>query len=58
MFDSARYGRPVAKGSALAESLRRALEHLAQTGEYRIIATLWGVEQGMIAKPVINGAIS
>jgi hypothetical protein len=41
-----------------AESLRRALEHLAQTGEYRIIATLWGVEQGMIAKPVINGAIS
>jgi hypothetical protein len=46
----------VAKGSGLAESLRQALEHLMQTGEYRTIATLWGVEKGMIDKPVINGA--
>jgi hypothetical protein len=28
-----------------------------QTGEYRIIATIWGVEKGMIEKPVINGAM-
>jgi ABC-type amino acid transport substrate-binding protein/predicted Ser/Thr protein kinase len=56
VFDSAPYGWPVTKGSGLAESLRQALEHLMQTGEYRTIATLWGVEKGMIDKPVINGA--
>ena len=50
------YGWPVAKGSELAESLRQALEHLMQTGEYRTIATMWGVEKGAIDKPVINGA--
>jgi ABC-type amino acid transport substrate-binding protein len=56
VFDSAPYGWPVAKGSGLAESLRQALEHLMQTGEYRTIATMWGVEKGMIDKPVVNGA--
>ena len=27
-----------------------------ETGEYRTIATMWGVEKGMITEPVINGA--
>ena len=57
VFDSAPYGWPVHQGSGLAESLRLALEHLMETGEYRAIATMWGVERGMIEKPVINGAI-
>ncbi|WP_059016469.1 bifunctional serine/threonine-protein kinase/transporter substrate-binding domain-containing protein [Mycobacterium sp. M26] len=57
VFDSAPYGWPVAKNSGLAEPLRRALEHLIETGEYRTIATMWGVEMGMIDKPVINGAV-
>jgi ABC-type amino acid transport substrate-binding protein len=57
IFDTAPYGWPVAKGSKLAESLRQALEHVIQTGEYRTIATMWGVEKGMITGPVINGAI-
>ncbi|KUI34719.1 protein kinase [Mycobacterium sp. IS-1496] len=57
VFDSAPYGWPVAKGSELAESLRQALEHVMATGEYRTIATMWGVEKGMIADPVINGAV-
>lgn len=56
IFDVAPYGWPVAKGSALAESLRQALEHLIATGEYRTIATMWGVEKGMIDKPTVNGA--
>lgn len=56
VFDSAPYGWPVAKGSGLAESLRLALEHLMESGEYRAIATMWGVERGMIDKPVVNGA--
>ena len=57
-FDTAPYGWPVAKDSGLAESLRQALEHVMSTGEYKAIATKWGVDKGMIAKPVINGAIS
>ena len=45
------------KDSGLAEPLLQALEHVISTGEYKAIATKWGVEKGMIAKPVVNGAI-
>ena len=56
VMNSASYGWPVAKGSGLAESLKQGLQHLMQTGEYRTIATVWGVEKGLIDAPVINGA--
>jgi ABC-type amino acid transport substrate-binding protein/predicted Ser/Thr protein kinase len=56
VFDSAPYGWPVPKGSALAQSLLQALEHVMATGEYKTIATMWGVEKGMILTPTINGA--
>ncbi|HOW95005.1 MAG TPA: bifunctional serine/threonine-protein kinase/transporter substrate-binding domain-containing protein [Mycolicibacterium fallax] len=56
MTDVAPYGWPVARDSALAESLRQGLEHLIATGEYREIATKWGVEQGVLDRPVVNGA--
>ena len=55
-FDSAPYGWPVKKGSPLAVSLQKALEHLIETGDYKTIASNWGLEAGMISKPVINGA--
>ncbi|ORA38170.1 bifunctional serine/threonine-protein kinase/transporter substrate-binding domain-containing protein [Mycobacterium aquaticum] len=57
VFDSAPYGWPVAKGSALTESLRQALEQLIATGEYRTIVTKWGLDKGMIDHPQINGAV-
>ena len=57
VFDSAPYGWPVAKNSGLAQSLKLALEHLIETGEYRTIATMWGVEMGMIDAPQINAAV-
>ena len=57
VFDTAPYGWPVRKDSGLAAPLRQALEHVISTGEYKAIATKWGVEKGMIAKPVVNGAI-
>lgn len=57
VFDIEPYGWPVPKGSGLAESLRQALVHVIETGEYRTIATQWGVEKGMIDTPKINGAI-
>ncbi|MGY4709045.1 ABC transporter substrate-binding protein [Mycolicibacterium sp. CBM1] len=56
--DAAPYGWPVAKGSPLAVSLQKALQHLIDTGDYKTIAANWGVEAGMIDKPVINGATS
>jgi polar amino acid transport system substrate-binding protein len=58
IFDSAPYGWPVVKGSALAPALQKALEHLIETGDYKTIATNWGIQNGMIQKPVINGATS
>jgi polar amino acid transport system substrate-binding protein len=58
IFDSAPYGWPVAKGSPLAASLQKALQHLIDTGDYKTIAGNWGVEAGMIAKPAINGGTS
>lgn len=58
IFGSAPYGWPVKKGSPLGQSLKQALEHLIQNGTYKTIATNWGVETGMIDKPVINGAIN
>ncbi len=58
IFDAAPYGWPIAKGSALAAALQKALEHLIESGDYKTIAANWGVEAGMIDKPVINGAIS
>lgn len=58
VFAAAPYGWPVRKGSALGQSLQKALEHLIETGAYQKIASNWGVENGMIDKPVINGAVS
>ena len=58
VFDSAPYGWPVKQGSALGAALQKALEHLIETGDYKTVATNWGVEQGLIDKPVINGAIN
>jgi polar amino acid transport system substrate-binding protein len=57
-MEAAPYGWPVKKESALAQSLQKALEHLIETGKYKEIATNWGVEAGLIDKPVINGAIN
>ena len=58
VFDSAPYGWPVKKDSPLAQSLQKALEHLIETGDYKKIAEKWGLGDGLIDKPVINGATS
>ncbi|BBX25781.1 ABC transporter substrate-binding protein [Mycolicibacterium alvei] len=58
IFDSAPYGWAVQKGSALAASLQQALQHLMDNGVYRQVAANWGAQNGMIDKPVINGATS
>ena len=58
IFGAEPYGWPVAKGSPLAAALQKALEHLIETGDYKTIASNWGLENGMIDRPVINGAIN
>lgn len=55
--DAQPYGWSVTKGSSLAHALQAALTHLIQTGEYHQIATKWGLEKGLIDKPMINGAV-
>ncbi|UGT54678.1 ABC transporter substrate-binding protein [Nocardia asteroides] len=58
MFDSAPYGWAVQKGSPLAASLQKALQHLIDNGKYGEITTNWGVQDGQIKTSVINGAVS
>lgn len=58
IFDSAPYGWPVKKGSALGQSMLKALQHLIEINAYQSIAANWGVQSGVIDKPVINGAVS
>ena len=56
VFSSAPYGWAIAKGSGLGQALLQALKQLMSSGEYKTIATNWGVEGGLITDPVINGA--
>ncbi|GEM32334.1 ABC transporter substrate-binding protein [Nocardia neocaledoniensis NBRC 108232] len=58
IFDSAPYGWAVQKGSPLAASLQKALQHLIDNGKYGEITTNWGVQEGQIKTSVINGAVS
>ncbi len=58
IFDSAPYGWPVKKGSALGPVLQEALQSLIDSGQCKKIAENWGVQEGVITKSVINGAQS
>src|SRR5690606_9293947 len=57
-YDSAPYGIAIPKDSGLAEPIRQALEQLMEDGTYKEILEEWGVQDGAIEKPVINGATS
>jgi polar amino acid transport system substrate-binding protein len=56
IFESAPYGWAISKKSGLGPALLAALKQLMSSGEYKTIATNWGVESGLIADPKINGA--
>lgn len=55
IFDSAHYGWPVAKGSALAPALAAALQHLIESGDYATIMNQWGLTDGHVTEALING---
>lgn len=57
-FETAPYGFIVAKNSGLAQPLLAAVKAIMADGQYKKILDKWGVEQGAISHPTINGATS
>jgi polar amino acid transport system substrate-binding protein len=57
-YGSAPYGIAIPKNNGMAKPVLAALKHLMANGTYIKILTKWGVEQGAITNPQINGAIS
>lgn len=56
-FDTAPYGFAVAK-NGLAPALLEALKGIIEDGTYLAILEKWGMADGAIGEPVINGALS
>ncbi len=52
------YGLAVPKNSGLAQPMLEALKQLMSTGKYKEILEKWGIQEGAISNPKINGAIS
>ncbi len=52
------YGLAVPKNSGLAQPLLAALKQLMSDGRYTKILEKWGIQNGAITEPKINGAIS
>lgn len=57
-YGTAPYGIALPKQSGLEEPILEALRALIADGTYMEILRRWGVEQGAIDNPVINGAIN
>jgi polar amino acid transport system substrate-binding protein len=52
------YGLAVPKNSGLAQPMLAALKELMKNGKYKAILEKWGIQDGAISNPQINGAIS
>jgi polar amino acid transport system substrate-binding protein len=57
-YGTAPYGIAIPKGTGLDKPILDALKATIANGTYAKILRKWGIQQGAIAKPVINGAIS
>jgi polar amino acid transport system substrate-binding protein len=57
-FETAPYGFAVAKGSGLVAPLLAAVKAIMANGQYKHILDKWGVQQGAIPSPTLNGATS
>ena len=57
-YGTAPYGIAIPKGNGMAPVVKAALEKLMQNGTYLAILKKWGIEEGAITNPVINGATS
>jgi polar amino acid transport system substrate-binding protein len=57
-YGTAPYGIAIPKNSEMAGPVLAALKHLMANGTYMKILDKWGVQEGAISNPVINGAVS
>jgi polar amino acid transport system substrate-binding protein len=57
-YGTAPYGIAVPKGTGMANAVLAALKALMADGTYTQIMTKWGIQDGAITNPVINGATS
>jgi polar amino acid transport system substrate-binding protein len=56
-YNTAPYGIAIPKESGMAKPILEALKELMANGTYQEILTKWGVQDGAITNPQINGAI-
>jgi polar amino acid transport system substrate-binding protein len=57
-YGTAPYGIAIPKNSGLAQPVLDAVKQLMSGGQYKQILTKWGIQDGAISDPVINGATS
>ena len=57
-YGTAPYGIAIPKNSGMAQPVLAAMEHLMANGTYMKILQKWGVQEGAISEPVINGAVN
>jgi len=57
-YGTAPYGIAIPKNSGLSGPILAAMENLIAGGQYTAILKKWGLEEGAITNPVINGAIN
>lgn len=57
-YGEAPYGIAIPKDSGLAQPVLDAVKQLIADGQYKQILTKWGIQDGAISDPVINGAQS
>jgi polar amino acid transport system substrate-binding protein len=57
-YDTAPYGIAIPKDNGLAQPVLAALKKLISDGTYKTILTKWGIADGAITDPKINGATS
>jgi polar amino acid transport system substrate-binding protein len=57
-YGTAPYGIAIPKGSGLAQPILLAMRRVIKDGTYSRILNKWGVSDGAITTPVINGATS
>ncbi len=57
-YGTAPYGIAIPKGNGMAQPILDALKELISNGTYMSILTKWGIQEGAITSPTINGATS
>jgi len=55
-YEYAPYGLAVPKNSGLAQPMLEALKKLMASGKYKEILEKWGIQEGAISNPQMNGA--